>query len=208
MSLPALPNTLLRHSHENGNPKLSDNTFTKQYSYYIFGNLKEAILPNQTFTIPFNFAGGLYDHDTKLTKFGYRDYDSQTGRWMSKDPIDFDGGDSNLYGYVLNDPVNFVDPTGEAHWVIITIVGGIIIKGIDTFISAIESAIYVDELSKIKNSKEDKCGKIDSCQADYKQMCEKAVDETARELARKAGQKFPFGSSGGPSTPLPKKPWF
>jgi hypothetical protein len=48
----------------------------------------------------------------KLIKFGYREYDSITGRWTSKDPIDFSGGDSNLYGYVLNDPINFVDPWG------------------------------------------------------------------------------------------------
>ncbi|MDR1007223.1 MAG: hypothetical protein LBL65_01500 [Campylobacteraceae bacterium] len=47
------------------------------------------------------FADGLYDKDTKLIKFGYREYDSQTGRWTSKDPIDFEGGDSNLYGYVV-----------------------------------------------------------------------------------------------------------
>jgi RHS repeat-associated protein len=67
---------------------------------------------NLTLNIPIGFAGGLYDHDTKLTKFGYRDYDSQIGRWMSKDPIDFDGGDSNLYGYVLGDPVNYVDEDG------------------------------------------------------------------------------------------------
>ena len=32
---------------------------------------------------------------------------------MAKDPIGFAGGDSNLYGYVLNDPVNLVDPSGE-----------------------------------------------------------------------------------------------
>ena len=30
-----------------------------------------------------------------------------------KDPIGFGGGDTNLYGYVLNDPVNLVDLTGE-----------------------------------------------------------------------------------------------
>jgi uncharacterized protein RhaS with RHS repeats len=48
----------------------------------------------------------------KLTKFGYRDYDSYTGRWTSKDPIDFNGGDSNLYGYVMGDPVNLVDVEG------------------------------------------------------------------------------------------------
>ncbi len=61
----------------------------------------------------FGFAGGIYDQDTKLVKFGARDYAGSTGRWLSKDPILFNGGDTNLYGYVLNDPVNFVDPSGE-----------------------------------------------------------------------------------------------
>ncbi|MEE8574154.1 MAG: RHS repeat-associated core domain-containing protein, partial [Thermodesulfobacteriota bacterium] len=61
---------------------------------------------------PFGFAGGIYDLDTKLTRFGARDYDAYSGRWTAKDPINFAGGDTNLYGYVLNDPVNFVDPNG------------------------------------------------------------------------------------------------
>jgi RHS repeat-associated protein len=50
--------------------------------------------------------------DTELTRFGYRDYDAQTGKWTAKDPIGFDGGDTNLYGYVLGDPVNGFDPLG------------------------------------------------------------------------------------------------
>ncbi|VAW85022.1 hypothetical protein MNBD_GAMMA17-534, partial [hydrothermal vent metagenome] len=33
-------------------------------------------------------------------------------RYTAKDPIRFQGGDANLYGYVINDPVNFVDPDG------------------------------------------------------------------------------------------------
>ncbi|WP_407676978.1 hypothetical protein [Peredibacter starrii] len=33
---------------------------------------------------------------------------------MSKDPILFEGGDENLYGYVFNEPVNFFDPEGLA----------------------------------------------------------------------------------------------
>jgi RHS repeat-associated protein len=61
---------------------------------------------------PFGFAGCLYDPETKLCRFGARDYDAQTGRWLSKDPIRFAGGDTNLYGYVLNDPINWIDPVG------------------------------------------------------------------------------------------------
>jgi hypothetical protein len=36
----------------------------------------------------------------------------EIGKWTAKDPILFAGGDSNLYGYVENDPVNWVDPWG------------------------------------------------------------------------------------------------
>ncbi len=61
---------------------------------------------------PFGFAGGLYDAATGLVRFGARDYDSEVGRWTAKDPSRFDGGDSNLYGYVANDPLNRTDPTG------------------------------------------------------------------------------------------------
>jgi RHS repeat-associated protein len=64
---------------------------------------------------PFGFAGGLYDPQTHLVRFGARDYDTETGRWTAKDPIGFAGGDTNLYAYVGNDPVNRVDPTG-ARW--------------------------------------------------------------------------------------------
>jgi RHS repeat-associated protein len=61
---------------------------------------------------PFGFAGGPYDPATGLTHFGAREYDAQVGRWTSADPISFAGGDANLYGYVLGDPVNLVDPSG------------------------------------------------------------------------------------------------
>jgi RHS repeat-associated protein len=62
---------------------------------------------------PFGFAGGLYDPDTDLVRFGARDYDPAVGRWTSKDPILFNGGDENLFAYCLSDPVNYVDETGN-----------------------------------------------------------------------------------------------
>ena len=77
--------------------------------YDEFGNVTNDTNPGFQ---PFGFAGGLYDPQTKLVRFGARDYDAQTGRWTSKDPILFEGGDTNLYGYVLGDPVNLVDFPG------------------------------------------------------------------------------------------------
>jgi RHS repeat-associated protein len=62
--------------------------------------------------IPFGFAGGIYDKDTGLVRFGLRDYDPEIGRFIYKDQIMFYGKDSNLYAYCYNDPVNFLDPFG------------------------------------------------------------------------------------------------
>jgi len=61
---------------------------------------------------PFGFAGGLYDPDTGLVRFGARDYDAEIGRWTAKDPIGFEGRDANLYGYVMADPINATDSSG------------------------------------------------------------------------------------------------
>jgi RHS repeat-associated protein len=60
----------------------------------------------------FGFAGGLFDHETGLTRFGARDYDAQVGRWTARDPILFGGGQANLYEYCASDPVNRIDPSG------------------------------------------------------------------------------------------------
>jgi RHS repeat-associated protein len=61
---------------------------------------------------PFAFAGGIYDDQTKLTRFGVRDYDAEIGRWTAKDPVGFLGGQENLFVYAGNDPINSIDPNG------------------------------------------------------------------------------------------------
>jgi RHS repeat-associated protein len=74
------------------------------------------------------FAGGIYDPDTGLTRFGARDYDPVVGRWTAKDPMGFEGMDTNLYGYVMSDPINWVDPSGKWNWKGICIVAAAFYK--------------------------------------------------------------------------------
>lgn len=74
---------------------------------------------NGSKTVPFNSGnhrvGALRGGGTDVP-FGARDHDASIGRWVSKDPILFGGGQANLYTYVGNDPVNFRDPTGLRKW--------------------------------------------------------------------------------------------
>jgi RHS repeat-associated protein len=62
---------------------------------------------------PFGYAGGLYDPDTGLVRFGARDYDPHIGRWTAPDPIGFNGGRTNLWVYAGNSPATLVDITGH-----------------------------------------------------------------------------------------------
>ena len=82
----------------------------KRIDYDSFGNIIADTDPS--FDMPFGFAGGLHDRGTGLVRFGYRDYDPDIGRWTAKDPILFAGGDTDLFGYCLSDPVNAIDPLG------------------------------------------------------------------------------------------------
>jgi RHS repeat-associated protein len=74
-----------------------------------FGNVLSDTAPGMQ---PFGFAGGLHDQDTRLARFGARDYDPGTGRWTAKDTLRFEGRLTNLYSYVDADPVNDADADG------------------------------------------------------------------------------------------------
>ena len=111
---------------------------------------------------PFGFAGELYDPDTGLVRFGARDYDPYCGRWTAKDPIGFNGG-LNLYGYNLNDPVNFIDPLGFGpgtewrHWNLLDFFVGAwqgrhdalatagLLPGVGIFPDALDTLLYAIE---------------------------------------------------------------
>lgn len=98
----------------------STGAIAQQISYDEWGNVTSVPIDiaNPTYYTwvgfqPFGYAGGLFDRATGLVHFGARDYDPDTGRWTRKDPIGFDGRDTNLYRYVDDDPINNVDTSGH-----------------------------------------------------------------------------------------------
>ncbi len=88
----------------------ANGTVVKTVTYDSFGNMLND--SNENFTVPFGFAGGLYDADAGLVRFGFRDYDAEVGRWTAKDPIGFGGGVSDLYGYCVDDPISWIELEG------------------------------------------------------------------------------------------------
>ncbi|WP_199308523.1 RHS repeat-associated core domain-containing protein [Aphanizomenon flos-aquae] len=59
------------------------------------------------------FTGREFDSETGLYYYRARYYDQTMGRFLSEDPIGFDGKDNNLYRYVFNSPLMFNDPSGN-----------------------------------------------------------------------------------------------
>ncbi|MBN2195321.1 MAG: hypothetical protein JW751_21060, partial [Polyangiaceae bacterium] len=78
--------------------------------YSAFG--EQSVVLGDPEALPFGFAGGRYDPDTGLVRFGARDYDPTTGRWTSREPkLRSDSPNQYLYG--RGNPVDLRDPTGH-----------------------------------------------------------------------------------------------
>jgi len=88
----------------------SDGHVVQTMQYDSFGNLLQ--VRGDAVRLPIGFAGGLFDADTGLTRFVWRDYDADTGRFTALDPLGAKGGDSDWYGYCVDDRVNRVDAWG------------------------------------------------------------------------------------------------
>ncbi len=92
-----------------------DGRIVQSMRYDSFGNLLES--RGGVVDLPLGFAGGLFDRDTGLTRFVWREYDAETGRFTALDPLREKGGDADFYGYCVDDPVNRVDVWGlEGSW--------------------------------------------------------------------------------------------
>ncbi len=77
------------------------------YQYTAFGQQEST----PSLYNPWRFSSKRHDEESGLIYFGRRYYDPAIGRWITPDPIGFDGG-PNLYAYVLNNPLTHIDLYG------------------------------------------------------------------------------------------------
>lgn len=80
------------------------------YDYDVWGT-RSATRLTGSIEADFAFTGHLWHASTQLGLTLYRGYSPQLGRWLSRDPVEEQGG-INLYGYVANKPINSIDLLG------------------------------------------------------------------------------------------------
>jgi len=97
--------------HQGSITHLTDSSglVANSYQYDSYGR---TLTVSETLPQPFTYTGREFDNESGLYYYRARYFDSQTGRFLSEDPIRFRGGDQSLYVYVFNNPVNFGDPSG------------------------------------------------------------------------------------------------
>ncbi len=86
----------------------SHGSVVQSYTYDSFGSILEQV---GTIDNPYTFTGREYDKESALFYFRARYYNATIGRFLSSDPVRFQGG-INFYLYSNNNPVNYIDPTG------------------------------------------------------------------------------------------------
>ncbi|MEX1116423.1 MAG: RHS repeat-associated core domain-containing protein, partial [Akkermansiaceae bacterium] len=99
----------------------STGTLVARFDYTAWGDPE---LVSGAFDLDFRYTGHYHHQSSGLHLAPFRAYDTTLGRWLSADPIGEAGG-INLYGYVENDPVNFIDPDGRHPVLAIPIIIGL-----------------------------------------------------------------------------------
>ncbi|MEK7672304.1 MAG: RHS repeat-associated core domain-containing protein [Patescibacteria group bacterium] len=110
--------TIYHHGDHLGGANLEtdeNGTVIEAVDYYPFGEIR---VDNTTTSYKNNykFTGKELDADTGLYYYSARYYNPQLGRFISQDPWEGDLNDPqslNKYSYVRNNPLKYIDPTGE-----------------------------------------------------------------------------------------------
>lgn len=88
----------------------ADGSTSGQCEYGPFGEVVR-VTGSAAKSEPVRFSSKYQDSESDLAYYGYRTYNSSTGRWLSRDPIGSDGS-LDVYDFVANSPVNSADALG------------------------------------------------------------------------------------------------
>lgn len=99
----------------NGNVRgyweIDTDALVAEFEYGPFGELLKAT-GEKVGKHPFRWSTKYEDTENGLLYYGYRFFDPETGRWLSRDPIEEEGG-LNLYTFIENDSNNSFDYLGQ-----------------------------------------------------------------------------------------------
>ena len=97
--------------HDPARSPTTPGTYVNSYAYLPFG---QTTALTATLSNPFTFVGqaGALSIAGGLTNMRARNYNAATGQFVSNDPINIFGGDTNIRRYVSNAPTLNIDPTG------------------------------------------------------------------------------------------------
>jgi RHS repeat-associated protein len=197
------------------------------YDYDPYGN---AIMSPATGPLTdFRYAGMFYHAASGLYLTQYRAYDPRTARWLSRDPIGeigwtntrsernqnsaearrrtafdplrFGGGDTNLFSYVRNDPINRVDRDGRfwidlaVHLIDWTLLSEGLGEGEDTEVALMHAQDKIDWIHE----------QLKGTDQDLRDL-EKHLDDTLKGLVpNNSGDASPNkGDDGSPNGPASK----
>jgi RHS repeat-associated protein len=107
--------TTYYHADGNGNVTMLINSYqaiVAKYLYDAFGNTLSLSGP-LAYANVYRFSSKEAHMNSGLEYYDYRYYDPNLQRWLNRDSIG-EGGGINLYGFVGNNPVNWIDPYGNA----------------------------------------------------------------------------------------------
>ena len=136
-----------------------DGEVVASYAYDAFGRTI-AQSGSMADVFPFRFSTKYYDAETGLYYYGYRYYSPELGRWLTRDPIEEDGGD-NLYAFCGNNGVSMVDSFGKAVFLVMNREDDVYEQNIAKCKEVVNKALSIlDKMGKRHFDKLVSCSKI------------------------------------------------
>jgi RHS repeat-associated protein len=114
------------HNHSNQQYSItavttSTGAIAERYAYSAYGeptilDASGSVIASSAINNRYSYTGREWDATVGLHHFRARWVSPKSGRFLGRDPIEFDGSEWDLYEYCSSKPLNRLDPTGLMDW--------------------------------------------------------------------------------------------